>query len=57
MILDVIDYSKVKYSAEKLTELQKLKDDNENNLKTLKKSFDGNTIKIELDVKKKEKYE
>lgn len=53
----MIIYSKVKHSAEKLTVLQNLKDDNEKKLKTLKESFNSNTIKIELDAKKEEKYE
>lgn len=50
-----IYYFKVKYSADKLATLQKLKLDNETKLKTLKDSFDIDEIKTNINKKKEEK--
>lgn len=48
---------KVKNSSEKLTVLLKLKENNETKLKTLKESFNYDSVKLEIDEKKEEKNE
>jgi len=48
---------KVRYSAEKLSALQKLKVDNETKLNILEKSFNCDDVKKEINKKKEEKYE
>lgn len=50
-------YFKVKHSAEKLGALQKLKNNNDVKLKSLKDSLNVDEVKIEINKKKQERYE
>lgn len=52
----MVYYFKVKHSAEQLAALQKLKDNNETKLKTLKDSLNVDEVKTEINKKKQEKY-